>query len=77
MFVPMTVYDRMLKSFRKNFTFSKLRICEVSRNLNPRENFPFYSITRNKYHINTQQATPLHHEEGTQSTNRNKIIEDN
>ena len=37
------VNDRVISAFPEDFTFTKLRICEVSRKLNPRKNFRIYS----------------------------------
>ena len=37
------VNDRVISPFREDFIFTKLRICEVSRKLNPHENFRIYS----------------------------------
>ena len=34
----------MISSFREGYIFTKLRICEVSRKYNPRENFRIYSM---------------------------------
>ena len=42
--LPILVNDSMILLFRYGLIFTKLRICEVSRKLNPHENFRIYSI---------------------------------
>ena len=42
--LPISVNDKEISPFREGFIFTKLRIFEVSRKLNPRENFRIYSI---------------------------------
>ena len=41
--LPISVNDRVISSICKGLIFTKLRICEVSRKLNSRENFRIYS----------------------------------
>ena len=41
--LPLSINDRVILPFREGFIFTKLRICEVSRKLSPRENFRIYS----------------------------------
>ena len=41
--LPISINDRETLTFREGFIFTKLRICEVSRKLSPRENFRIYS----------------------------------
>ena len=43
--LPRSVNDSVISPFREDFIFTKLRICEVSRKLNPRENFQIYSMS--------------------------------
>ena len=40
------VLKRTVSPFREDFIFAKLRICEVSRKLNPRENFQICSMSK-------------------------------
>ena len=42
--LPISVNDRVISPIREDLIFTKLRICEVSRKLNSRENFRIYSI---------------------------------
>ena len=42
--LPISINERVVLPFREGFIFTKLRICEVSRDLSPRENFRIYSI---------------------------------
>ena len=42
--LPIAVSDRVISPIRESLIFTKLRICEVSRKLNSRENFRIYSI---------------------------------
>ena len=37
--LPISVSDRLISPFHEGLIFTKFRICEVSRKLNPRENF--------------------------------------
>ena len=41
--IDILVNDRVILSFCEGLIFTKLRICEVSRKYNPRENFRIYS----------------------------------
>ena len=41
-----SVNERVISAFRKDFIFTKLRICNVSRKENPCENFRAYSINK-------------------------------
>ena len=41
----LSVNDRELSPIRESLIFAKLRICEVSRKFNSRENFRIYSIS--------------------------------
>ena len=51
-FLPITfnimfwVLKRTVSPFREDFIFAKLRRCEVSRKLNPRENFQICSMSK-------------------------------
>ena len=42
--LPISVKDRVISPIREGLIFTKLRMCEVSRKLNSRENFQIYSI---------------------------------
>ena len=42
--LPISINERVILPFREGFIFTKLRTCEVSRKLSPRENFLIYSI---------------------------------
>ena len=42
-YLTISVNDRVITLFREGLIFTKVRICEVSRKLNSRENFQIYS----------------------------------
>ena len=47
--LPISVNERVISPIHEGFIFTKLRICEVSRNYNPRENFRIYSTFKVKF----------------------------
>ena len=54
---PISVNNRVISPFCKDFIFTKLRICKVSRKLNPHENFQIYSSWAMTWHDKTSKMS--------------------
>ena len=46
--LPISVNERVISPYCENFILTKLRICEVPRKQNPRDNFRIYSTIANE-----------------------------